>query len=125
LAALKTVVAHELNVRQTEELVRRLSGEKPALIPRPAPSPEIMMAAAVAADEAESAITGKVVSKSDNSLQIDGHAVLVTDSTVYVRNGAPARLADIQAGDEVSATCAKGADGSLVAIRIEVTAAAS
>lgn len=95
------------------------------LVASAAPSPEILMAAAVAADEAESAITGKVVSKSDNSLQIDGHAVLVTESTVYVRNGAPARLADIQAGDEVSATCAKGADGSLVAIRIEVTVAAS
>ena len=31
-AALQTVLAHELNVRQTEELVKRLSGERP---PRP------------------------------------------------------------------------------------------
>lgn len=98
----------------------------PALLVASAvPAPEIMMAAAVAADEAENTVTGKVTSKSDNGLQIDGRAVLVTDSTVYVRNGAPASLADIQAGDEVSATCAKGADGSLVAIRVEVTAAAS
>ena len=29
-AALLTILAHELNVRQTEELVRRLSGERPA-----------------------------------------------------------------------------------------------
>ncbi|MDD2694383.1 MAG: ParB/RepB/Spo0J family partition protein [Anaerolineales bacterium] len=41
LAALRTVLAHELNVRQTEELVRRLSGEKPASTPKPAPPPEI------------------------------------------------------------------------------------
>jgi hypothetical protein len=98
----------------------------PALLVASAvPALEIMMAAAVAADEAENTVAGKVTSKSDNGLQIDGRAVLVTDSTVYVRNGAPANLADIQAGDEVSATCAKGADGSLVAIRVEVTAAAS
>ena len=29
-AALRTVLLKELNVRQTEELVRRLSGEKPS-----------------------------------------------------------------------------------------------
>jgi ParB family chromosome partitioning protein len=40
-AALQTVLAHELNVRQTEELVRRLSGQKPAPNPRPASPPEV------------------------------------------------------------------------------------
>jgi ParB family chromosome partitioning protein len=40
-AALHTVITQELNVRQTEELVRRLSGEKPRTNPRPAPSPEV------------------------------------------------------------------------------------
>ena len=30
-----------LNVRQTEELVRKLSGEKPVQIPKPEPNPEI------------------------------------------------------------------------------------
>jgi ParB family chromosome partitioning protein len=40
-AALKTVLDRDLNVRQTEELVRRLSGEKPAQKPKPEPTPEI------------------------------------------------------------------------------------
>jgi len=40
-AALRTVLAQELNVRQTEELVRKLSGEKPARKPKPAIVPEV------------------------------------------------------------------------------------
>jgi ParB family transcriptional regulator, chromosome partitioning protein len=40
-AALRTVLSKELNVRQTEELVRKLSGEKPKLRPRASPAPEI------------------------------------------------------------------------------------
>jgi len=40
-AALRTVLAQELNVRQTEELVRKLSGEKPVRIPKPAVSPDV------------------------------------------------------------------------------------
>ena len=40
-AALQTVLDKGLNVRQTEELVRRLSGEKPVQKPKPQPSPEI------------------------------------------------------------------------------------
>ncbi len=40
-AALQTILAHELSVRQTEELVRRLSGEKPPLPEKPAPPPEV------------------------------------------------------------------------------------
>jgi len=40
-AALHTVVARELNVRQTEELVRKLSGEKPMHKPKTAPPPDI------------------------------------------------------------------------------------
>lgn len=39
-AALRTIVSHELNVRQTEELVRKLLGEKPVRKPKPAASPE-------------------------------------------------------------------------------------
>lgn len=41
-AALQTVVNKALSVRQTEELVRKLSGEKPTPKPRKAPSPEIL-----------------------------------------------------------------------------------
>ena len=40
-AALLTILAHELNVRQTEALVRRLSGERPAPKEKPAPPPEV------------------------------------------------------------------------------------
>ena len=40
-AALRTVLAQELNVRQTEVLVRKLSGEKPVRKPKPAVMPDI------------------------------------------------------------------------------------
>ncbi len=40
-AALRTVLAQELNVRQTEELVRKLLGEKQVHKPKPAPSPDV------------------------------------------------------------------------------------
>lgn len=41
-AALQTILKLSLNVRQTEELVRKLTGDKPAPRPRKAPSPEIL-----------------------------------------------------------------------------------
>ena len=41
VAALRTVIAQELNVRQTEELVRKLSGEKPPRKSKPAAVPEV------------------------------------------------------------------------------------
>jgi ParB family chromosome partitioning protein len=40
-AALRTVLKQEFNVRQTEELVRKLSGEKPSRKPKPAAVPEV------------------------------------------------------------------------------------
>jgi ParB family transcriptional regulator, chromosome partitioning protein len=40
-AALHTVLKQEFNVRQTEELVRKLSGEKPSRKPKPTPVPEV------------------------------------------------------------------------------------
>jgi ParB family chromosome partitioning protein len=40
-AALQTILAHDLTVRQTEELVRKLSGQKPAAPARPPSPPEI------------------------------------------------------------------------------------
>jgi len=40
-AALLTILAHEFNVRQTEALVRRLSGERPAPKEKPTPPPEV------------------------------------------------------------------------------------
>lgn len=41
-AALQTVLNHDLNVRQTEELVKRLSGEKPGYTRRASLSPELL-----------------------------------------------------------------------------------
>ena len=40
-AALRTVIAQEMNVRQTEELVRKISGEKPPRKPKLAALPEV------------------------------------------------------------------------------------
>ncbi len=42
-AALHTVLTHELNVRQTEELVRKLSGESSRPKPKPAVPPDILV----------------------------------------------------------------------------------
>ncbi len=42
-AALSTILNLGLNVRQTENLVKKLSGEKPPSKPKPAPSPEAQM----------------------------------------------------------------------------------
>jgi ParB family chromosome partitioning protein len=40
-AVLQTILSRELNVRQTEELVRRLSGQRPAPRPKAPPDPHI------------------------------------------------------------------------------------
>lgn len=40
-AALKSILKYDMNVRQTEELVRKLGGEKPQRQPPPPPDPEI------------------------------------------------------------------------------------
>ena len=40
-AALQTIITKNLNVRQTEELIRKLSGQRPVPKPKPAPPPEI------------------------------------------------------------------------------------
>jgi ParB family transcriptional regulator, chromosome partitioning protein len=41
-AALQTILDKELTVRQTEALVRKLSGEKIPTLPKPAPLPEVL-----------------------------------------------------------------------------------
>lgn len=40
-SALETILKHELNVRQTEELIRRMKGERPVSAPRPPAPPEL------------------------------------------------------------------------------------
>ncbi|MDX9991152.1 MAG: ParB/RepB/Spo0J family partition protein [Anaerolineales bacterium] len=42
LAALQTVLHQSLTVRQTEELVRKLGGEKPANSPKAGPAPDVL-----------------------------------------------------------------------------------
>lgn len=41
-AALHTILTHELNVRQTEALVRRMTGERPPTRMKPEPPPEVL-----------------------------------------------------------------------------------
>ena len=41
MAAMQTIIKNGLNVRQAEELIKKLAGEKPKKQPKPAPSPEI------------------------------------------------------------------------------------
>jgi ParB family chromosome partitioning protein len=42
VAALQTVINQNLTVRQTEELVRKMSGEKPVNLPKPGPAPDVL-----------------------------------------------------------------------------------
>jgi ParB family chromosome partitioning protein len=41
VAALHTILSHDLTVRQVEELARKMAGEKPPQKPKPQPAPEI------------------------------------------------------------------------------------
>jgi ParB family chromosome partitioning protein len=41
LAILSSILRDELNVRQTEALVKKMSGERPITIPKPTPAPEV------------------------------------------------------------------------------------
>lgn len=41
-AAFQTILKKDFNVRQTEELVRKLSGQKPVIGPHPEPAPEVI-----------------------------------------------------------------------------------
>jgi ParB family chromosome partitioning protein len=40
-AAMQSILKHDLNVRRTEELVRKLLGERPATTTKPAPKPDV------------------------------------------------------------------------------------
>lgn len=42
VAALETILSRSLNVRQTEDLVRKMSGQKPKPVSKPPPPPEII-----------------------------------------------------------------------------------
>lgn len=81
-------------------------------------------ATALAADDSETVVTGRVDAKSDKSISVDGQTVLVTEMTAFTKDGAPATIADVKPGVAVRVTASKGAAGSLVAVRVEVTGAA-
>jgi hypothetical protein len=84
----------------------------------------VTAASLAAADESQTVVAGRVDAKSDKSLSVDGQTVLITDMTTFTKDGAPATLADVNTGDAVRVTASKGAAGSLVAVRVEVTSAA-
>lgn len=79
---------------------------------------------AAAGDESETVVAGRVDAKNDQSLSVDGQTILLTDTTTYTKDGAPATLADVNTGDAVRVTATKGAAGSLVAVRVAVTSTA-
>jgi hypothetical protein len=69
-------------------------------------------------------VSGRVSAKTDTSLQVDGSTLLVTASTAYSKEGSVISLSDINAGDEVRVVTMAGAEGSVLAVTVEVTKAA-
>jgi len=69
-AALKTVIAQGLTVRQTEELVRRLGGEKPVVAPKAKPSPDLLALEGRLRDSLGTRVSLKAGKKGDGSLTV-------------------------------------------------------
>jgi ParB family chromosome partitioning protein len=59
-----------LTVRQTEELVRKLSGEKPASAPRRVPSPDVLALEERIRDSLGTKVSLKAGKKGDGSLTV-------------------------------------------------------
>jgi hypothetical protein len=68
-------------------------------------------------------IAGRVSAKTATSLQVEGSTLLVTASTAYSKEGSAISLSDINAGDEVRVVTMAGAEGSVLAVTVEVTKA--
>src|SRR2546422_879676 len=66
------------------------------------------------------AIQGKVSAKSAESLTVDGKVISTTPTTAFMKDGKPITLSDVQVGDKVKVAAAKGTDGSLQAVLVEV-----
>lgn len=69
-AALKTVLAQGLTVRQTEELVRKLGGEKPVAAPKARPSPDLLALEGRLRDSLGTRVSLKAGKKGDGSLTL-------------------------------------------------------
>lgn len=69
-AALSTVLAQELTVRQTEELVRKLSGEKPAPAVKRGPSPDVQALEERLRESLGTKVSLKAGKKGDGSLTV-------------------------------------------------------
>ncbi|RPH57797.1 MAG: ParB/RepB/Spo0J family partition protein [Chloroflexi bacterium] len=69
-AALRTVLVQEMTVRQTEELVRKLGGEKPVVQPKPAPSPDVLALEEKIRSSLGTKVSLKTGKKGDGSLTL-------------------------------------------------------
>lgn len=69
-------------------------------------------------------VSGRVVSKSDTLMIVEGHSILLTDATVYLQNGRMIPADAIKAGAEVRVSITPGSDGSLLAKSVELLNAA-
>ncbi len=69
-AALSTVLAQELTVRQTEELVRKLSGEKPTPAVKRGPSPDVLALEERLRESLGTKVSLKAGKKGDGSLTV-------------------------------------------------------
>ena len=68
-----------------------------------------------------SAITGQVTDKSDSMLMIDAKTVVaIITNTTFSRGGQSITLNDIKVGDTVKVATVKGAQGDLLATKVEV-----
>jgi len=70
LAAMSTVLTQELTVRQTEELVRKLGGEKPVSAPKRGPSPDVLALEERIRDSLGTKVSLKAGKKGDGSLTV-------------------------------------------------------
>ena len=70
VAALSTVLSQELTVRQTEELVRKLGGEKPAPKPKNGPSPDLLALEERLRGSLGTKVSLKASKKGDGSLTV-------------------------------------------------------
>lgn len=69
-AALSTVLSQELTVRQTEELVRKLGGEKTAPAPKRGPSPDVLALEERIRNSLGTKVSLKAGKKGDGSLTV-------------------------------------------------------
>jgi hypothetical protein len=67
-------------------------------------------------------VEGRVTSRSEAALGVNGKAIAVVAETTFTKDGKPITVADIQLGDYVLAMVIKGTDGFLIAESIEVLA---